>query len=106
MFAHSFRIRNSEVDLKATSVFYLLQHPASWQCQDSTPRVLSSVSGPSLQEGYWVAGACPEKGNKAGEGSREQVLRGAAEEAGAVQSGEEEAEGGPYCSLQLSERRL
>ena len=49
---------------------------------------------------------CPEEGNKAGEGSEEQVLRGAAEGAGAVQSGEEEAEGGPYRSLHLPERRL
>ena len=46
-------------------------------------------------------------GSEAGEGSREQVLWGAAEGTGAVQSGEEEeAEGGPYRSLQLPERRL
>ena len=38
----------------------------------------------SLQEGHWGAGVFPEKGNKAGEGSREQVLRGSAEGAGAV----------------------
>jgi len=31
-----------------------------------------------------VAGACPEKGNEAGEGSREQVLWRTAEGAGAV----------------------
>jgi len=49
---------------------------------------------------------CPEKGSEAGEGSREQVLGEAAEGAGAVYSGEEEAEGGPYCFLQLPERRL
>jgi len=52
---------------------------------------------PSLQEGqerHGVAGACPEKSNEAGEVSREQVLRGVAEGTGAVQSGEEEAEGG------------
>jgi len=29
---------------------------------------------PSLQEGRGVAGACPEKGNEAGEGSGEQAL--------------------------------
>jgi len=39
---------------------------------------------------------CPEKSNKAGEGSREQVLRGETEGSGAVNSGEEEAEGTPY----------
>ena len=39
---------------------------------------------PSLQEGHWGAGVCPEKGNEAGEGSREQVLWGAAEGTGAV----------------------
>ena len=41
----------------------------------------------------------PEKGNEAGEGSGEQVLRGAAEGAGIVQPGEEEAQGRPYRSL-------
>jgi len=46
------------------------------------------------------------KGNEAGEGSGELVLRGAAEPTGAVQSGEEEAQGGPCHSLQLPERRL
>jgi len=39
--------------------------------------------GPSLQ-GHGGAGACPEKGNKAGEGSREQVLGGAAEGTGII----------------------
>ena len=34
------------------------------------------------------------------------VAGGAAEGAGAVQSGEEEAEGGPYLSLQLPDRRV
>ena len=51
---------------------------------EAAPRVLCSVLGPSLQEGHWVAGACPEKSNEAGEGSREQVLRGATEGTGAV----------------------
>jgi len=46
------------------------------------------------------------KSNKAGEGSGEQVLWGAAEGAGAVQSGEEEAEGRPSRSLQLPDRRV
>jgi len=35
------------------------------------PRILYSVLIPSLQEGHGGAGACPEKGNKASEGSRE-----------------------------------
>jgi len=72
----------------------------------AAPRVPRSVLGPSLQEGHWGAGVCPEKGKEAGEGSGEQVLQGAAEGAGGVYSGEEEAEGRPYCSLQLPERRL
>ena len=67
------------------------------------PWVLWSVLGPSLQERHWGAG---EEGNEAGEGSGEQVLWGAAEGAGAVQSAEEEAEGRPYRSLQLAEGRL
>ena len=44
--------------------------------------------------------------NFAGEGSRELVLWGAAEGTGIVQFAEEEAEGRPYCSLQLPEMRL
>jgi len=40
---------------------------------EAAPRTLCSVLGPSLQEGHWGAGACPEKGNEAGEGSGEQV---------------------------------
>ena len=80
--------------------------PCSTRHWEAAPRVLCSVLGPSLQEKHGVAAAYPEKGKKAGEGSREQVLRGAAEGAGAFQSGEEEAEERPYCSLQLRERRL
>jgi len=34
----------------------------------STAGVLCSVLSPSLQEGHGVAGACPKKGNEAGEG--------------------------------------
>ena len=48
------------------------------------PQVLCLVLGPSLQEAHWVAGVCPEKGNKTGAGSVEQVLQGVAEGAGAV----------------------
>jgi len=60
---------------------------------EAAPRVLCPVLGPSLQEGHWGAGAWPEKGSEAGEGAGEQVPWGAAEAAGAVQAGEEEAEG-------------
>ena len=52
-----------------------------------------------MQEGHWVAGACPEKGNKTGEGSGEQILWEAAEATGTVESGEEEAEGGGLIAL-------
>ena len=72
----------------------------------AAPRVLCSALGPSLPEGHGGAGACPEKGNEAGEGSGEQVRWGAAEGTGVVQSGEEEAEGEPYRTLQLPERRV
>lgn len=48
----------------------------------------------------------PEKGNGADKGSGAQVLCGAAEGAGALQSAVKEAQGGPHCSLQLPERRL
>ena len=41
------------------------------------------------------AGVRPKKGNKAGEGSREQVLWGATEGTGVVYPGEKEAQGRP-----------
>ena len=72
---------------------------------EATAQMLHAVLGPSLHEGHGGAGACPEQGSEAGEGSGEQVCWGATEGAGAVQSGEEEAEGRPHCSLQLPERR-
>jgi len=34
---------------------------------------IQQILGPSLQEGHGGAGACPEKGSEAGEGSGEQV---------------------------------
>jgi len=40
---------------------------------EAAARVLCSALGPSLQEGHGGAGACPEKGSEAGEGSGEQV---------------------------------
>ena len=40
--------------------------------------------GPSLQGGHGGAGACPETGNGAGEGSEAQVLLGLAEGTGVV----------------------
>jgi len=49
---------------------------------------------------------CPEKGNKTGEGSGAQILGEVAEGAGIVQSGEEEAQGRRYCTLQLPGGRL
>ena len=60
----------------------------------------SACSSIRLETGH------PEKGNKDGEGSGAQLLRGAAEGTGIVQSGEEEAQGRPHCSVQLPERRL
>jgi len=54
----------------------------------------------------WVPTVGPEKGNEAGEGSREQAWWAAAEGTGAVQSGEEETEGRRSCCLQLPERRV
>ena len=39
-------------------------------------------------------------------GLEHRPLRGAAEGAGTVQSGEEEAQRRPYCSLQLPDKRL
>jgi len=62
--------------------------------------------GPSLQERYWGAEACPKKSHEAGEGSREQVFRVAAEGTGTVYPGEKETGGRPYCCLQLPEGRL
>lgn len=41
-----------------------------------------------------------------GEGAGESVIRGGAEGAGGVHSGEKEGQGRPYCSLELPERRV
>lgn len=49
-----------------------------------TPWVPCSILGPSLQGRHWGAGACPEKGRGAGEGSREKALWGVTEVARAV----------------------
>ena len=58
-----------------------------------------ALLGPSLQERHRGPGTCSEEGNKAGEGSGARTLLGAAERAGIVQSGEEEAQGRSYCCL-------
>lgn len=55
--------------------------------------------------GHWHAGAYPEKGCEAGEGSGAQVPGGAAEGALGVYPGETEAQGRPHCFLKLPERR-
>ena len=68
--------------------------------------VLCSVLYPAAQERHWSPGACSEKDSEAGERSGVQVLWGMTEGTGIVQSGEEEASGRSYCSLQLSEARL
>lgn len=49
---------------------------------------------------------CAEKSDGTGKRTSKQVLCGAAEGAGAVQSGNVEAELRSHCSLQLPERRL
>jgi len=52
----------------------------------------AAPQGPcSVQERHRGPGACPEKISEAGEESGAQVLRGAAEGTGIVQSAEEEA---------------
>lgn len=50
--------------------------------------VLSSVFGPWLEEGYWVAQVIIEKSSKTGEGTRIQGMWGVAEKTGTVESGE------------------
>ena len=47
-----------------------------------------------------------KKGSEDGEGSGAQVLWGVSEGTGIVYSGEEDAQGRSYCSLQLPERKL
>jgi len=51
--------------------------------------VLSSVLGPSLQEGCWVARDCAEKSKKAGEVTRKQELWGVTERIGVTYYGGE-----------------
>ena len=80
--------------------------PSVLSSGESAPLVLRSVSGPSLQERHGGPGACPKKGNEAGEWSGAQALGGVAEGAGIVQSGEEKTQGRSHCTLQLPEGRL
>ena len=80
---------HAQISLTAGSIIFRQQeqggdHAPVLSTGEAAPWVLCSVLGSSLQEGHWGAGACPEKGNEAGEGSREQVLRGVAEGAGVV----------------------
>ena len=78
-------------------------------------------TGSKTDELNWHADACLAvclgKRHIGGSATRQRATRlvsglvnrsyeGAAERTGAVWSGEEEAEGGAYCSLQLPERRL
>jgi len=75
-------------------------------CHYTRHRVLHSVLGTSVQEGHGDTGAGPEKGNEASKGPGKSALWGEVEGAGAVKSGEEEAERRPYCSLPVPERCL
>lgn len=50
--------------------------PPVFSTDEATPQNLHPVLGPSTQGRHWRAGACPEKGNRAGEGSGAQVLWG------------------------------
>jgi len=54
------------------------------------------------RRGLWFL----QSSNEALERSVAQFLWGASEETEILQSGEEESQGRPYCSLQLPERRL
>ena len=54
----------------------------------------------------WRPWSVFREGQQSCEGSGAQILWGAAEGTGIVQSGEEEAQRRPYCSLQLPEGRL
>ena len=65
--------------------------------------MLHSVLVPSLQERHQGPGTRPEKGNEAGKVPGTQVMWGEAEETVIVL---EKAQGRPYQSLQLPERRL
>ena len=57
--------------------------PCTWHWWGCTLSTVFSF-GPFTTKAHWVVGACPEKSNEAGEGSREQVLQAAAEGTGAV----------------------
>lgn len=71
----------------------------------ATCQALYPVLDPSLQERHSGARECSEE-NRAGGGSRDQVICGAAEAAGAALPGSKEALRRSYYSLQLPKRSL
>lgn len=77
-----------------------------WSCSNHGSVIWRAGFLPSRQKGHWGTGACPRMANEADKMSRKHIFWGTAEGTRVVLSREEEAQGGPHCSLQLPERRL
>ena len=70
----------------------------------AAPQMLCPVPGPPIYEGHGGAGACPEKGNKADEGSEHKSSEKRLRELRMFIL--EEAQKRSHHSLQLSDRRV
>jgi len=66
---------------------------------ETSAGLLHPVPKPSAQEGHGPVGVGPEEGHKNDQWDGTPFLIGEAERIGAVQPGEEQASGRPYCSL-------
>lgn len=73
---------------------------------EASAQVLCPVLALALQDGHGGAGACPEEGTELGKGLEHKADEERLRELGLLNLEEKEAQGGPYCSPHLPDRRV